>query len=115
MRQGRGELAERGYACDVLQFCPLLRGGRLRLFASRDIHRNAEQLWAGAVVGPHTTTPPMNPAGRAIRVLHAILHFVVASRLERLSDRGSAVGAILGVHAIERCRKIELRVWPEAK
>lgn len=46
----------------------------------------------------------MNPADQAIRLLHAILHFVFASRLERLFDRAFTGGAILGVHAIERGR-----------
>ena len=57
----------------------------------------------------------MNPAGHAIRWLQPILHFVFASRLDRLFDRLVAGGAILGVHAIERCRKIEARGWREAK
>ena len=57
----------------------------------------------------------MNPADPAIRLQHAILHFVFASRLERPFDRAVTRGAILGVHAIESRPKIEARIWLEAK
>ena len=57
----------------------------------------------------------MNPARDVICLLQAILHFVSPSRLERLFDRDFAGGAILGVHLIENCRKIEARVWLQAK
>ena len=69
--------------------------------ASRYIHRNAEKLRARAVVGLNTTTARMNPADHAVRAMHAILHFVFASRLERPGDRAVACGAILGMHAID--------------
>ena len=102
-------VATRATCSSSARFCAADASACLR----RYIHRNAEKLWAGAVVRPHTTTPPMNPAGHAIRLLRDTPSY--SPRVWAPVDRGFTGGAILGVHAIESCRKIEARVWLEAK
>ena len=113
MRQSCGELTECGNACDVLQFCPLLRGCRLRLFASRYIHRNAEKLWAGAVVSLYATSGSLakgrEPVLRWAPWLHGGYdltqipgtHFTLFEP-EHVAGLAAALGTSLARDAVER-------------